>query len=164
MNMVPWCLSIPWVLMIYTLDSTWELTRGHEYLCTMASCSWVLMAHHGYSWLLTSGSECLSVIMSGHEHSWALMSRHNHPWALMGMAPSLGWLRISISWKIMSALTSWMFLRVCDEILINLNPFGVYPTALRAHEKFQDSYISPKKILLIIGFMVLKMTGLNPGF
>ena len=38
-----------------------------------------------------------------------------------------------------------MFLGVCDEILINLNPFGVYPTALIAHEKFQDPCISPKK-------------------
>ena len=38
-----------------------------------------------------------------------------------------------------------MFLGVCDEILINLNPFGVYPTALIAHEKLQDPYISPKK-------------------
>ena len=38
-----------------------------------------------------------------------------------------------------------MFLGVCDEILINLNPFGVFPTALIAHEKFQDPYISPKK-------------------
>ena len=57
-----------------------------------------------------------------------------------------------------------MLYGVCDEILINLNSFGVYPTALIAHEKFQDSYISPKKILSIIGYMVLKMTGLNPGF
>ena len=38
-----------------------------------------------------------------------------------------------------------MFLGVCDEILINWNPFGVYPTALIAHEKLQDPYISPKK-------------------
>ena len=30
--------------------------------------------------------------------------------------------------------------------------------------KFGDPFISPKKILPIIGFMVLKMTGLNPRF
>ena len=29
---------------------------------------------------------------------------------------------------------------------------------------FQDPFISPKKILLIIEVMVLKTTGLNPGF
>ena len=38
-----------------------------------------------------------------------------------------------------------MFLGVCDEILMNWNPFGVYPTALIAHVKLQDPYISPKK-------------------
>ena len=38
-----------------------------------------------------------------------------------------------------------MFLGVCDEILINLSPFGVFPTAPIAHEKCQDPYISPKK-------------------
>ena len=38
-----------------------------------------------------------------------------------------------------------MFLGVCDEILINLNPFEVYPTALIAHEKLQDPHISLEK-------------------
>ena len=37
-----------------------------------------------------------------------------------------------------------MFSGVCDEILINLNPFGVYPTALIAHEKFQDCNFQDK--------------------
>ena len=41
-----------------------------------------------------------------------------------------------------------------------LNPFGIYPTALIAHEKFRTHKIS----LRIIGLMVLKTTGLNPGF
>ena len=77
---------------------------------------------------------------------------------------TIGWIRISISWKMISAITFWMSLGVCDEILMNLNPFGVYPTALIAHEKFQDPYISPKKILPIMGFMVLKMTGLSSQF
>ena len=51
----------------------------------------------------------------------------------------VGWLKISIYSQIISALPSGMFLGVCDEILINLNRFGVFPTALRAHEKFMDS-------------------------
>ena len=41
------------------------------------------------------------------------MSANDHSWN-----DGVGWLRISISWKIISALTSWMFLRVCDEVLI----------------------------------------------
>ena len=44
----------------------------------------------------------------------------------------LGWLKISLFSKIISALPSWMFLGICDEILINSNPFGVSPTALIA--------------------------------
>ena len=62
-------------------------------------------------------------------------------WSLPGECPYhvlLGWLKISISSQIISALPSLMFLGVCDDILINLNPFGVFPTARIAHEKFQD--------------------------
>ena len=78
--------------------------------------------------------------------------------------PGVGWLKISISSQIISAILSRMCLGICNEILINFNPIGVFPTALIALEKFQDPNISPKKILPIIGFMVLKMTGLTPGF
>ena len=54
------------------------------------------------------------------------------------LPPPLGLLKISISSQIISALPSWMFLGVCDEILIDLKPFGVLPTARIAHENFQD--------------------------
>ena len=37
--------------------------------------------------------------------------------------------KISIFSEIISALPSWMFLGVCDDILINSKPVGVYPTA-----------------------------------
>ena len=57
-----------------------------------------------------------------------------------------------------------MFLGVCGEILINLIPFEVFPTALIAHQNFQDPLISYKKIPPIKGFRVLKTSGLNPGF
>ena len=50
---------------------------------------------------------------------------------------TLEWLKISKSSQIISALPSWMFLGVCDEILINLNPFGVFITALIAHDIFR---------------------------
>ena len=52
--------------------------------------------------------------------------------------PVIGWLKISISSQIISAIPSRMFLGVCDEILINFNPIGVFPTVLMAHKKFQD--------------------------
>ena len=63
--------------------------------------------------------ECFAQIffnLSGnhtHKCSWVPMSANDHSWH-----DGVGWLRISISWKIISALTSWMFLRVCDEVLI----------------------------------------------
>ena len=52
--------------------------------------------------------------------------------------PTLGWLKISISSQIISAIPSRMFLGVFDEILINFNPIGVFPTALIALEKLKD--------------------------
>ena len=48
----------------------------------------------------------------------------------------------------------------------NISDFHLEPSNLNFFPffKFQNPFISQKKILLITGFMVLKMTGLNPGF